>query len=350
MSGKSEEKYESFRFKFARLTDFIPNNDAHSRKTVKHKVDPCERRLSFFDVYCPWCGASGTDGIIKREVRLNKRKGAVQRYHCKKCGRSFSLEGWGHFPLWVVEAILSFAVEGFGLSATVKELKREALRHDLKVKISRQSVSNIIKRCVEAFLKFEEAAGHECPSLEWQIDDTPQPSTRGFKYPLKQHPNGNRDFWWITNVFDVCNRYWLVAYVSKERDAQVSEKAIRMALKRAHDAPHSFKCDGSRAHIRGIKNCLPLATVFSKKKSEDFGHINLIESLHSLMRRKGIKKRKKFRCLMTLQYLVDLVRIYHNFLHRHDALDGITPAAKVGMAPIFRGWGEFIRYVYSHPK
>lgn len=350
MSDKFKAKYKGFRLEFTRLTDFISNDGANSRKTVKHKVDRWERRLSFFDVCCPCCGACGADWIIKREVRLNKRKGPVQRFNCKRCGRSFSLEGWGHFPLWVVEGVLSLAVEGLGPSAIVEQLKMEALRHNLNFKISRQSVSNIIKRCVGVFLKFEEATGRECKSSEWQIDDTPQPFTRRFKYPLKQHQKDNRDFWWMTNVFDVDNRYWLVAYVSKERDAQVSEKAVRMALKRAHDAPHSFRCDGSRAHIRGIKNCLPLASVFSKKKAEDFGHINLIESLHSLMRRKGIKKRKKFRCLMTLQYLVDLVRIHHNFLHRHNALGRITPAAKVGMAPVFRGWGEFIQYVYSHPR
>ena len=351
MSGKSKAKNSGFRFKFTRLTDFASNNKTDAKKPIKHKVDPQKRWLSYFDICCKWCGACGADWIISRGPRLNKRKGPVQRYGCKNCGRRFSREGWGHFPLWVVEAILSLAVAGLGPSEIVNKLKEEARRHHLTFdKISRQTVSNIIRRCVEAFLRFEEDVRRECTSFEWQIDDTPQPFTRRFKHSSKQRENGSRDFWWITDVFDTDNRYWLVAHASWERDAEVSEEAVRMALKRARDAPNLWRCDGLRAHIRGIRNVLPHATIFSKTKVEKFEHMNLIESLHSSMRRKGIKKRKKFHSLMTLQILVDLVRMWHNFLRRLDSLGGITPAAKVGIAPVFKSWGEFVRYVYRRSK
>lgn len=357
MSGKFKARGNVFRFRFTQLTEFTSNNEVDSKRIVRPKLDPQERRLSYFDICCPRCGACGEDWIIRRGLRLNKRKGPVQRYGCKRCGRRFSLESWGHFPLWVVEAVLSLAVKGLGFNEIVDELKKEALRHNLTIKISRQSVFNIIKRSVEAFLRFEQDARPENTSLEWQIDDTPQRSAKGYQESFEQPKSDDRKRkFWITNVLEVDSRYWLVAHVSflerdkRARDAEVSEKAVRMALKRARDAPQCFRCDGLRAHIKGIRNCLPLVAINSKKKSEVFSHINLIESLHSSMRRKAVKKRKKFRCLATLQLVVDLVRVYHNFLHRLDALGGITPAAKVGIAPLFRSWGEFIRYVYRHSK
>ena len=351
MSVKSEERDNISKYGFIPLTEFTSNNKSHSKKSVKRRVDTGERRLSDFDVYCKYCRACGADWIIRRGPRHNKRKGEVQRYKCKRCGHRFSREGWGHFPLWVVEAILSLAVEGLGPSVILDKLKGEALRHNLTVKISRQTVSNIIKRCVDAFLKFEEGARRECTScFEWQIDDTPQRPTRDVGDHFEQPQSDDRKFW-ITNVLEVDSRYWLTAHVSfLERDAKVSEKAVRMALKRARDAPNRWRCDGLRSHIRGIRNVLPHATIFSKTKAEKFEHINLIESLHSSMRRKGIKKRKKFHSLMTLQILLDLVRMWHNFLRRLDSLGGITPAAKVGITPVFRSWGEFVLYVFRRLK
>lgn len=350
MSGKSKARGNVFKFRFARLTEFTSNNEANSKKPVRRKVDPQQRRLPYFDIPCPYCGACGGDWITRRGSRDNERKGLVQRYGCKKCGRRFSRESWGHFPLWVVEAILSLAVAGLGPSEIVAKLKEEASRHNQTVRISRQTVSNIIKRCVQTFLRFEEHARRKCTSSEWQIDDSPQPFTRRFKPSSEQHKDSNRDFWWITNVIDGNSWYWLASYVSWERDAKVSEKAVRMAIKRARDAPNRWRSDGLRAHIRGIKNVLPNAVIFSKTKAEKFEHINLIESLHSSMRRKGIKKRKKFHSLMTLQILLDLVRMWHNFLRQLDSLGEITPAAKVGIVPVFKSWGEFIRYVYRHSR
>ena len=349
MSVKSKERDNTSKYRDIPLTEFVSNNESHCKKSVKRRVDPGERRLSYFDVYCKYCEACGADWIIRRGPRPNKKKGPVQRYKCKSCGRRFSREGWGHFPLWVVAAILSLAVKGLGPSEIVDELKEEASRQKLSIKIpQRQTVSNIIERCVDAFLRREEQARRKCSSSEWQIDDTPQRFAR--RPSSKQQKDGSRDFWWITDVFDVVNCYWLVAYVSRERDADVSEKAVLMALKRAREAPNRWRCDGLRAHIRGIRNVLPHAIIFSKTKAEKFEHINLIESLHSLMRRKGIKKRKKFRSLKTLQTLVDLVRVWHNFLARFDSLGGITPAAKVGIAPVFRSWAEFVEYAFQRLK
>jgi transposase InsO family protein len=248
--------------------------------------------------------------------------------------------------LWVVAAILSLAVKGLGLNEIVDELKEEASRRNEAIKISRQTVSNIIKRCVNAFLKFEEATKPRFTFSEWQIDDTPQRPTRDLGDHCKQHQNDDKFWFWITNVLDSDSRYLLATYVSfLNRDAEVSEKAILMAIKRAHCTPHIWRCDGLKAHIRGIKNVLPHATIFSKTKAEKPEHINLIENLHYVLR-KCIKKRKKFRSMTTLQTIADLFRIWYNFLHRLDSLGGITPAAKVGIAPVFRSWGEFVQYVF----
>jgi hypothetical protein len=347
MPGKSEEKNHTSKFRYPPLSEFTSTNQKDSKGPNKRNVDPWQRRIDDFGPHCKYCGAHGEEWIIYRGSRDNERKGRVPRFYCKRCKRRFSRQGWGHCPLWIVSAILSLAVKGLGTGEIVDELKEEASRQKLDVKIpTRQTVSNIIERFVDAVIKLEEQKRRKCSSTEWQIDDTPQPFIK--QLSSKQKRGDNRDFYWITNVFDVDNRYWLVAYVTRERDSQASIMAVQMALKRARGAPTRWRCDGLRAHIRAIKNTLPHAVIFSKTKAEKFEHINIIESLHSSMRRKGIKKRRKFRSLRTLQTLVDLVRVWHNFLRKFDSLDGITPAAKVGIAPVFRSWSEFVEYVYQH--
>jgi len=349
MSRKFAEKSNVSKFRYCQLTKFFVDGQVGPKKVVQHKVHPQQRDLSFFGVYCPYCGASGADWIVRRGSRDNKLKGAVERFGCKRCKKRFSRKGWGHYPLWVVASILSHTIEGLGLSEIVEELKEEASRHGKTIKISRQTVSNITRRCVNAFLKFEEVTRPRFTLIEWQIDDTPQRATRDLCDHSKQPQNDDEFWFWVTNVLDSDSRYWLATYVSfLDRDAEVSETTVRMAVKRAHGTPDVWKCDGLKAHLRGIKNVIPHATIFSKTKAEKPEHINLIEgAIHGSMRRKGVKKRKKFRSIATLQTIVDLVRIWYNFLNRLDSLGGgITPAAKAGVDPVFRSWVEFVQYVF----
>jgi transposase-like protein len=321
--------------------------EVNSRKKIKHEIGPLNRRLFDSDVFCPYCGAHGAEWIILRGTRNNEHKGPVQRFGCKRCGRRFSPKRWGNYPLWVVEDVLSMAVDGMEFSKIAAKLRQKSLRQNNTVKFTRQSVSNIIERCVDVFVRYEEKQRPKCEFSEWQIDDTPQPFARSSEIKSAQPKRGKRDFWWITSVADVDSQYWPASHVSRERNAKISERAVQIAVQRASGAPLQWKCDGYHAHIKGIRNFLRHANILSKTKDEDPGYINFIEgAIHSLMRGKAIKKRKKFRSLKTLQTLVDLVRIWHNFLHRLDSLGGITPAAKVGIAPVFRSWGEFVEYVF----
>jgi transposase-like protein len=339
MPRASKAKPASVRY--IQLTEFMQNMEADSGKNVKHEIDSFNRRLSDSDVFCKYCGAHGAEWIIQRGSRDDKQKGRVQRFGCKRCGRRLSLEGWGNYPLGVVEAVLDMAVDGMEFSKiAVKVSKLKS------IKITRQTVSNIIERCVAHAIKYEEKQRPKCGFHEWQIDDTPQPFAISSEIKSAQPKRGKRDFWWITSVADV-DGYWPASHVSKERNAKASERAVQIAVQRASGAPVQWKCDGYYGHIKGIRNVLRHANILSRTKDEDPGYINFIEgAIHSLMRGKAIKKRRKFRSLKTLQTLVDLVRIWHNFLHRLDSLGGITPVAKVGIAPVFRSWGEFVEYVF----
>lgn len=334
------------------LTEFCDLGDIRSEESVNSKAKESDGfnfnyELFDHDIFCPYCGDHGDKNIIKRGERNTKRKGRVPRYSCKKCGHKFSKKKWGNQPLWVIRFILEEVLKGNTLEGIANDLGKEGY------KITRQTILNIIKRCVNAFLKYEHTKKPKSKFREWQIDDTPQPFAKSTSFETPQQTQHRKrrhkyDKWWLTNIVDVDGYYWFACIASKEREAIASEQAVRTAVKRAHAVPRFWKCDGNSSHVKGIKNVLPHATIISVSKKEDFAVVNFIEGvIHSLLRSKAVKKRKKFRTLTTLQTFAELVRIWHNFLHRIDKLGGITPAVKVGIAPLFRDWNDLIDHVFQ---
>jgi len=326
------------------LTEFWRSDDKEVQTNPEH--DPFNRKLIDFDVFCPYCGAHGVKFIIRRGRRKTGRKGCVTRYFCKRCNRRFSKQKWGNQPLWVVTFVLEEILEGNTLKGTADKLRER------NYKITRQTILNVVKLVVDAALKYEQTGKPKCKFREWQIDDTPQPfaetTSNGLTQPEQQqtrHKNKNK--WWITNIVDVDSYYWFACTASKERESEASEKTIRDAIKRARASPLYWKCDGYPGHIRGIRNVLPHARIISVSKKKDIAVVNFIEGVvHGLLRSKAVKKRRKFRTLRTLQMYAELVRIWHNFLHKIHKLGNLTPAAKIGIAPIFRNWEDFIDYVF----
>jgi predicted DNA-binding protein YlxM (UPF0122 family) len=240
--------------------------------------------------------------------------------------------------LEVIETILALTVKGLSPSDVANEIQR------LSHRISRQTVVNIVKRFVDDFLRFELKLKHKLESREWQIDDAVQVLPKIEK--AGSNVSESRVVW-ITNVLAVDTRYWLSVHASSDRSTEASYEAIKMAYNRAKHAPVVFKCDGYEGHVAAIRKAFHFVMIDSKSKAENFGHINIIENLHGFMRRRGIKKRGRFRSIENLQYFLELLRVYYNFLHYHSALN-TTPAAKAGMVPRFTSWGKLIRYIYRH--
>jgi len=90
------------------------------------------------DIRCPECQS-------KQIIKKGKRKrsfGSVQIYRCKKCGRSFSIEGFKHrmYPARVVYNAINHYNLGYSLEETSKFLNKK-----YKLKTSKTTVYSWIK-------------------------------------------------------------------------------------------------------------------------------------------------------------------------------------------------------------
>jgi hypothetical protein len=249
--------------------------------------------------------------------------------------------------------VLDLASEGLRLKRIVEEIIREAKIRGEKLTMTRGTVRNIIKRYVKFLLLFEHYIndGRSASNI-WFIDDTPQMLRRRCESEKRDFRGKRRKIkptYWIINILEANLRYWLAAVVTTNRNAEAYRLAISIALKRAKSGPVKIKCDKLSAQINGIRRILKHVEIDARSREEDFGYINLIERLHSTMRRWGIKKRGGFRPRDWLQCRADLVRLKYNYLHRHSALGGLTPARKAGVkCSSFLNFEELISFAYLY--
>ncbi len=277
--------------------------------------------------------------ILKGKAQ-RKLKGDAQRYGCNSCTRRFINDPTrrSHFPGWVLDRVFDLSVNGLRPKAIINEIVSVSRMLNQEIRMSAQTIRNLISRYVKILLQFELLAIREEPSTRWVIDDA------WGRVPTET----GRTVLWITNILELGTKCWLVAHVSLGRSKDVTSEAFKLAAKRAKGAPLHIKCDGLKSHIRGIKGSCPGVVIHSKKKKEDFSWINEIESLHSFMRRARISRRG-FRSPGNLQDRLNLLRLYYNFLRPHGSLDGETPARVAGISyPRTSSWSELIRFAYSY--
>ncbi len=276
------------------------------------------------------CSHCGSDKYVKDGKRRRKYLGLVQIYLCKKCGRKFSdiAIPYTHYPIWVLDIILSLFVGGLSIQAIPEEVKKTAKLKGMNLSISIPTVIKIIINCSNLLLKIEEHYHHTLKSNTWQIDDCFQ-------------PRPHRLWYYITNVMSIDQRYWLASHVSKNRDNQASITALQQAKLRAGYYPIVVQCDGLKSHSAAIKRETPNAHIDQEKKSKDISIVNEIERLNREMRRL-IPKLKRFDTIEFLQATTEIKRLQYNFLKTHKSLGGKTPAQAAGIKLKIHGWKDLL--------
>jgi len=335
----------------ASLTEFINRQNCNCEKSNSQSPSTTSEAQQ---AACPKCGKTGN--IIRRGNRETSFRGNVQRFGCKSCHIRFTSTPYirMRWPDWVHDAVLSFKVNGLRDSQIAKAVMDEARRRNENICLSSKSINNIVSRAAKILLEFERYAPRTEKAAIWQIDDSPQPYSKK-KETAQTQPDKNvksrkGDFLWITNVFEEDSRYWLSSVVSDNRNYPNSETAIRLAVQRAKYAPQLLKSDGYRGHVKGAKAALRHIEVALRTKKEDYGWINRIERLHQTMRQLAVKKRRHFRSVKSLRITVEIVRIHYDFIRPNEALLGLTPAKKAGVAyPWHKDltWSELIWFAFT---
>ena len=295
-------------------------------QTVKLDVDSAPKCL---------CGSKN---CIKDGMRRTTRKGHVQRYECRDCKRHFSknLEYGGKwYPPEMITEALSLFCRGLSSRKMADHLRSQRKSEDEKT-----PTHNTISVWCRTFLAaMAEYLSQWVPSVSqiWSMDDL-HLKLIGIKHYLYM-------------VGDYHHRYVLSHDMGDSKAADDVAPVTREAKERAGDVPDIMLRDGARNLNKAIKETNTMVKSGVKKKTHqvtahlkgnvtNLRHERLNRTIGERIRLPGTIKDKGSKIIAGFI-------MFYNFIRRHMALGGKTPAESAGftiLAP--NPWDAVIRNAF----
>ena len=282
-------------------------------------------------------GHVGCKFCKSHQVVKNGKRGEKQLYKCKACGRQFIDNEC--FPNMRTNArAISVALEAYfdGLSlAKIVNL----LRNVYRITVSRVAVWKWIQKYVPRVKALVGKLTANAAS-SWHADET------AIKVKGKLH--------WFWDGIDYDTRFIVMGQLTRRRSTTNAKNFFVGAKKQVGGkAPKVIVTDGCGAYRRGVSKTfwrkvqLGECTLIQKEGLRArVGRLsnNVIERFHNTLKDR-VKTLRGFGSRNGAVNALDGFIIQYNFLRRHMALVGRTPAEKAGIRlPIENGWGDLIQW------
>jgi transposase-like protein len=261
---------------------------------------------------CLFCKS---EQIIKKGLRHN-RYGDIQKFGCKACGKfftvNFGFERMKHNPQGITTAMQLY-FSGESLRNTARSLRL------LGVQVSHKTVYNWIKKYTALMEKYLD-----------QI--TPQVSDTWATDELFLKVKGNMKY--LYAMMDEQTRFWIAQEVAETKYTADVRPLFQLAKQVAGKTPKTLVSDGA-ANFHEAYN-KEFRTSRLETRTEHIRHIRLAGDFNNnKMERMNGEIRDREKVMRGLERkdspILTGVKIYHNFVKPHMALEGKTPADKAGI-------------------
>jgi len=280
---------------------------------------------------CPKCASS--DFVVKRGLRYNK-SGPVQRYFCKNCGTKFVSQTAFKGMKDKAAAIVS-ALDLYFRGISLRQLA-EHLELTYGVKVSHGTIYNWIKRYVQLINKYV-ARLKVNSSDRWHMDDT-----------LVRVSGRHMVIW---GLLDSETRFLLALQVSSKRGAEEAQRLIQKGLNAAVNTPSELVSDGLDSYQVAIEKefnpKIGKGDVIHIRGPLTVGFNNKMERFHGILKNR-VKTMCRLQSEETAKTFAKGFEIYYNFIKRHKALNGKTPAVAAGLSEHKEGWLDLILKANEH--
>ena len=260
---------------------------------------------------CTFCGSSN----IKKFVVRHNKSGDIQRFSCRDCGKTFSInigfERMKHNPQAITSAMQLY-FSGESLRNTMESLRL------LGVEVSHETVYNWIHKYIKLMNQFAE-------NIVPKVGDT----WRADEIYLKV--KGNMRY--LFSMMDDDSRFWIAQMVADRKEKVDARNLLCMARKIAGKQPKKFITDGlpsyHEAYLKEWSNA-------ENEKTEHIQHIKLNGDIHNnKMERMNGEVRDREKTMRGLKIdsttILTGYQLFHNFIRPHEALDGKTPSEACGI-------------------
>jgi transposase-like protein len=261
---------------------------------------------------CLFCKS---EQIIKKGLRYNKY-GDIQKFRCLACGRYFTInfgfERMKHNPQGITTAMQLY-FSGESLRNTARSLRL------LGVHVCHRTVYNWIEKYTALMEKYLD-----------QI--TPQVSDTWATDELFLKVKGNLKY--LYAMMDEQTRFWIAQEVAETKYTADVRPLFQAAKAIAGKTPKTLVSDGA-ANFHEAYN-QEFRTLKLETRTEHIRHIRLQGDFNNnKMERMNGEIRDRERVMRTLEKadtpILTGMRIYHNFVKPHMALEGKTPAEAAGI-------------------
>jgi transposase-like protein len=261
---------------------------------------------------CVFCGSQT---VVKHGLRQNKN-GAIQRFTCKTCGKRFT-RNLGFERLKATPQIVTCALQLYFTGESLRNVQR--LLNLQGVNVTHQTVYNWIKRYVALMQKYLDKITPRVSSV-WRADE------------LYVKIKGNMKY--LFAMMDDETRFWIAQEVADSKYTHDARHLFQLAQAVAEKRPKILITDGlpayHQAYMKEYQTNSAVTTTHHIRKITLSGeqNNNKMERLNGEIRdrEKVMRGLKRDDTPVLTGY-----QIYHNYIRRHEALEGQTPADKCGI-------------------
>ena len=277
---------------------------------------------------CPYCGSN--DFVEKYGFDYN-RSGLVQKYHCKRCNKWFrDRRGFEKMKnqATVVVAALDLYYRGLSLRQIAEHL--ESLHG---VKVSYGAIYCWLRKYVQLIHTYIHSNLRVRTSERWHADDT-----------VVKVRGRNLVIW---GLLDSQTRFLIALHLSERKTAEEASQLIRKGLNVSQDLPLEIVTDGLSSYGKALENEFSARNTNSKivhLQGPLTGPLNnnKMERFYGTLK-KRIKTMGHLNNITGAKMFTKGFPIYYDFIRKHKALRGFTPAEVAGVANRKLSWMQLIQ-------
>jgi transposase-like protein len=261
---------------------------------------------------CLFCKS---ESIIKWGLRHNKY-GDIQRFSCKSCGKSFTVnlgfERMKHNPQAITTAMQLY-FSGESLRNTARSLRL------IGAQVSHQTIYRWIARYTELMQKYLDKI-------------TPQVSDTWATDELFLKIKGNMKY--LYAMMDEQTRFWIAQEVGDTKFTEDIRPLFQLAKAVAGKAPRTLVSDGAANFHEAYTQ--EFRTLKLETRTEHIRHIRLAGDYNNnRMERMNGEIRDREKVMRGLERkdspILTGYQLFHNYIRPHKALDYKTPAEVAGI-------------------
>ncbi len=282
---------------------FIMNDMGWEKEILELQDEFIEREL-----ICPFCSSINVIKNGKRKTKIGYR----QRYLCKACKKRFVIDPIRGRKATAKIICLCMDLYYKGLSyRKIADTMYQFYGIELHHETIRRWINKFMKYLTEYVKDFKpEISG------KWQVDEQKIKSKEGWV--------------WSWNAIDNKTRFLIANTVTFHRSDRSARKIFQKIKEVTDKKPAYISTDGLASYANAIKNEFSETKHMKNVGLMDKVNNNKIERFHGSWRERdkvmrGLENRE------TTEQMLENYRTYYNFIRKHQALNGKTPAEFAGI-------------------